>query len=765
MLFAFLPMMLFADNVTEEKAQAIAQKFFTSSRKMMNASSKAPQLRMVWNGESNTTRSAEAPAFYVYNNENGKGFVIVSGDERTATPILGYSFDQNFSADDMPENLSTWMNGIRSEINDARVKNITSVNDGQWEMFDWEKEPIKLLETALWDQRSPYNSELPLGYVTGCPATAISIIMRYHKWPEKGVGTIPESNEAIGDVELGHTYDWDNMPLTYCDMPTDYQKKQVGVLMRDVGAMVRTQYGQGSAGAKPEETLPQLLPIYMRYNAKTIKSLFKKNFSDEEWHALMQKELDEERPILYGGYSSGGGHQFVLDGYAADNFYHVNWGWSGISNGYYLLTVMNPPQQGAGGSVSKDGFTMRQDAIIGIQPDPENPGGGYFDLLAFKPWYKENPYGISCEEKEFKQGVEFKVVMKEIQNKGSRDFSGQFGVAHFAADGTIKEVISKKNVDLTYYPLAINESTEFSFKNECVINKEIEPGDYIAGVFKYQNPSEWTTIRNGYLDRDNCVEKIVIMEEGELPTPVTYDFAINMNEGGKVICDGQEYTASTTIKAEENKQFEISVTPNEGYEIESVFYNGNDLTYDLQNGSYTLPAITDNSVLDVKFVKPVYHNVAVTVGEGGKFTSFETIVEGGSTADLSVKDGENIFGEIETYEGYKLSSVLLNGVEQIDVMNDFVYQSEPIFADATLVISFSDVTGIDNVNGGDIKVSAENGMVTIAGLEASMPVSIFTTDGAMVKSAEATASAMQFALAQGQIYIVRVADRIFKVVL
>ena len=59
-----------------------------------------------------------------------------------------------------------------------------------------------------------------------------------------------------------------------------------------------------------------------------------------EWHQMLRKELDAKRPILYtASTKSGGGHMFVIDGYTQENYYHVNWGWSGSSNGYYLLTV------------------------------------------------------------------------------------------------------------------------------------------------------------------------------------------------------------------------------------------------------------------------------------------------------------------------------------------------------------------------------------------------------------------------------------------
>ena len=613
LLFALLPTLLFADSVSQEQAKAVAEKFFASSQPSMTRA--AASLRMIWDGESKATRSASEPAFYVFNNESGKGFVIVSGDDCIASPVLAYSFDQNFDAESMPENLYTWMNGVRSDINRARQNHQQATAEARkaWSLFEHhDMQPIKLLETALWDQRNPYNSKLPQGYVTGCPATAISIIMRYHKWPEKGVGVIPQSDERIPSITLGHTYDWDNMPLNYIGANAK-QNEEVGVLMRDVGAMIRTQYGGGTAGAKPEETLPQLMPIYMRYNKNTIKSLFKSNFSDKEWHTILQKEIDENRPVLYGGYSSGGGHQFVLDGYAADNFYHVNWGWSGVSNGYYLLTDMNPPEQGAGGSSSADGFTNKQDAIIGIQPDPTNPGGGFFDLIAYKQFYKGKPYGLITTETQFTPNVQFKVDIKDFWNKGSRDFGGKIAIAHYAADGTFKNVVSNE-INYAVYQLSINDNTEAYFK--CTITQPIEKGDYLSGVFKFQNPSDWTPIHNGEFNNEQCIEKIVLAEGDPDPNPdpnpdpdpeptVTYyDLSITVGEGGTVTyLDETIAGGEKTVKIEENKTAVLVISANEGYKMGTVLYNNINVAALVKDGVYTTPGLKANATFNVSFEK------------------------------------------------------------------------------------------------------------------------------------------------------------------
>lgn len=78
---------------------------------------------------------------------------------------------------------------------------------------------------------------------------------------------------------------------------------------------------------------------------------------------LMRAELDAGRPFLLEGYPQKGydneGHAFVCDGYAADGYFHFNFGWSGECDGYYLLSNINPQTHD---------YSANQHAYIGIQP-------------------------------------------------------------------------------------------------------------------------------------------------------------------------------------------------------------------------------------------------------------------------------------------------------------------------------------------------------------------------------------------------------------
>ena len=90
-------------------------------------------------------------------------------------------------------------------------------------------------------------------------------------------------------------------------------------------------------------------------------------YSHEEWDSLVYDNLSKYGPILYSGNTRyNEGHEFVCDGYRGDGYYHFNWGWNGMSDGYFLLTSLNPDHQGTGGSVENLAFDYLHDMVYGL---------------------------------------------------------------------------------------------------------------------------------------------------------------------------------------------------------------------------------------------------------------------------------------------------------------------------------------------------------------------------------------------------------------
>lgn len=113
--------------------------------------------------------------------------------------------------------------------------------------------------------------------------------------------------------------------------------------------------------------IAHVLKTYFNYNTTTTQVADRSHYSYANWIELIYHELQEGRVVAYNGQSTGGGHAFVCVGYQGEDYFYINWGWSGASNGYFKLSALDPDEQGVGGSSSTDGYNAGQNAIVGVQ--------------------------------------------------------------------------------------------------------------------------------------------------------------------------------------------------------------------------------------------------------------------------------------------------------------------------------------------------------------------------------------------------------------
>lgn len=520
--FLFFSGIVLAGNVTEDQARQIAVSFWQSAPVTRGG---IPSLQMVFHSEDLVTRSfVQSPAYYVFDNTGGPGFVIVAGDD-VAMPVLGYSFEHEFSKDNLPANLKAWLEYMRDEVNEARRSGAKaeSAVTRAWSQVEVGT-PVVELETAKWNQTDPYNMLCPkvnmqFAY-TGCTITALAIVMRYHQWPEKGVGTLPGYQTdtyrvTVPDLPLGHTYDWKNMLLEYPYFGySQAEATAVATLMRDCGVMLQADFGPvGSSGtAASTFYIPSGLTTYMGYD-KRVRTISRNGYTTSEWNSLMQGELESNRPVIYSGFNDNAGHAFVLDGYTDQNYYRVNWGWGGYCDGYFLLTVLDPEGQGAGGS--EGGYNMYQDAVIGIQKDD---GGAYLEELRYGERFSEQEVcGLSVDEPVV-SGKPFELYVGNLKNTGSGTFTGELLFAVVDKEGNIVEelyVVSLSDLLSSYY--------YYPYVGTVTINTPVLPGYRIRGYYRSANTPEWTLIKGN--DEDGCVWDLLIADEYSIEetTQLTYN--------------------------------------------------------------------------------------------------------------------------------------------------------------------------------------------------------------------------------------------------
>ena len=317
------------------------------------------------------------PAVYVFNAADRSGYMLLSADD-TARPVLGYCDEGEFDAGNMPPAMKWWLDEYSAQI-DYASSQLPATSASKHPSRS--REAIEPMVTAMWDQIEPFNNMAPLygtdRTYTGCVATTMAMVMDYWKYPEVGRGNISYTASNIGKrLSLNFAnrkFDWDNMLRSYeiDGVYTAEQTDAVAYLMKACGYAVKMNYST-SASATLAMNIGPAMEKYFNYdpNYRYELRIF---YSSSQWEDLIYENLKNVGPVLYGGGSYlGGGHSFVCDGYDGNGFFHFNWGWSGISNGYFSLDALQPGALGSGGGAG-GGYTFTQDAVLGIQPPTGKP--------------------------------------------------------------------------------------------------------------------------------------------------------------------------------------------------------------------------------------------------------------------------------------------------------------------------------------------------------------------------------------------------------
>ena len=329
----------------------------------------------------------EEAEYYVFNRGTNAGFVIISGDDRTE-PVLGYCDQGNFDYDNLPVAMQELLEYYTKQIaalqqtDERGERRVESGARGRRAASVPTHPKVEQLMTCRWSQGEPYNRFCPIDKdgrrsVTGCVATAMAQILYFHR--EKMVtetqADIPgyttwnedaSKNFSVEGIPEGSPIDWANMKDNGGTM--EVEKNAVAHLMHYCGVSVEMGYTGSSSGAQISK-VPDAMKNYFGMNT-TARHVWKDDMTDVEWDALIYNDLAQGRPVYLGGYTGDWsvGHAFVTDGYDGNRRYHINWGWGGTSDGYYMLTNLTPGQQGTGGNDNGSGYSTGANCVVGIEP-------------------------------------------------------------------------------------------------------------------------------------------------------------------------------------------------------------------------------------------------------------------------------------------------------------------------------------------------------------------------------------------------------------
>jgi len=308
--------------------------------------------------------------FYVFNLQP-QGYIVVSADSNLP-PVIAYSFTDNFQSDVSKDNILLQMLkadvGLRLENVEKLPENIIESRNLLWREFlneetevsvniDFEQWPPEgttptegWIETK-WHQNSPYNDFCPMDgdkrSIAGCPAVAMAQILNYHKttnnvafndsddyyhsygnrfWidndhEEYDFPSFPELNDYLDTL----AYHYDNKFLI-----TDENKATLNFACGVAATQVYTSGVSGTFGVN------QAYDAYLKFDCNTVELL---DNSDTDLYDRLSQNIKDALPAHLAVVTPGwdAGHNLVIDGYNTDEYYHLNFGWGGSYDAWYLL--------------------------------------------------------------------------------------------------------------------------------------------------------------------------------------------------------------------------------------------------------------------------------------------------------------------------------------------------------------------------------------------------------------------------------------------
>lgn len=437
-------------------------------------------------------KAAEAHSlYYVFNVGNGKGFVIVAGDD-AVTPILAYADRGDFSEREMAPAAKAMLESYAQQIEMIQQNPSLAV------AASTSYAAIAPMVETQWNQMEPYNYMCPTitgepgRSVTGCVATAMAQIMYYHKWPVAETKAIPAYQMSTGELIAGAdpvTLDWDAMQLTYTgsEAEDDPAALAVAQLMVLCGKSVKMNYSYNSSGAGDGAML-NALKSYFDYDGAACL-VYREDYANADWEKMVYDELAAQRPVYLSGFSESAsgqvGHAFVCDGYDGQGLFHINWGWGGMSDGFFRLTLLNPDDHGTGGNNGSGGFSMDEGAIIGIQP---NQGGTSQEVAQMTL-----DHFAATEETVTRNSIfgSFSVpVNAACWNNTSQTLSVELGLAYYDESN---EMVGEPS-GLGSYSLDTGYGLSY---DELSMGDGIKEGTYyVKFVHKVNGSDEWTLMKN-----------------------------------------------------------------------------------------------------------------------------------------------------------------------------------------------------------------------------------------------------------------------------
>jgi len=420
----------------------------------------------------------------IYGIKNGEGFVLVPSDPEFEL-ILAFSPDHDLILSDIPPVLELILNEYAGHFIEGEIDYKEESAEIHSQLF------VTPLLSSTWDQRCYYNDSCPAdiqapayfcGHApAGCVATAMAQIMHYYAWPLQGTSSKSYYHSIYGTLSANFSatsYNIAQMPDAIYS-----SNMEVAQLLYHCGVASEMDFGPTTSGTGALDARNGMVNYFGYSSGSSMK--YKLGYSDAAWKALLKQEIDLGHPLFYGGVDNvyGTGHAWVCDGYYSNDHFHMNWGWSGVGNGYFMLSNLNP--------LGNENYINLQEIISGLEPaqpplqagfssDKEILGLGH--SASFLPICFGNP---TSYEWTFDGGTP---AMSTAQSPAGITYNipGKYDVRLVVWNGTSSDTLIREKY-ITVVPFADFSSSEdetekgkpIHFFEECLTMNPVQQYDWI----------------------------------------------------------------------------------------------------------------------------------------------------------------------------------------------------------------------------------------------------------------------------------------------
>lgn len=415
----------YADNVDFNAALRIARTYVNISKKSAK------------NLKTRAAATTTQQPYYVFNDDTGKGFVVVAGDDKMGE-VLAYSHEASIDMANLNPEARYLLDSYRQVYEKlGKNKGLTTRAETATKATD----AVQPLLKSKWGQDYPYSKQTQ--YVTGCVATAVAQVMYYHKWPAQGKGQESykvtfDNTVRSADFTKSH-YDWDNMLPDYNRRNvTTKQEDAVALLMNDVGIATNMQYTDRVSGTQ-SYMAERALRNYFDYDAALVTRF---DEGEDNFIEIVKKELRNGFPLyISGDPSSGGGHAWVCDGFDEEDKFHMNFGWNGQADGYYSLATLDVKSTGSEFNGAQLSFNKRIQ-VIAIHPNKPNTPKIDADIAYQSPTIKFNNDGMMAfvGDAPTTTSDAAKVMFTGFVNRSDAELIGDIGLGIYNQEGKLVKV-------------------------------------------------------------------------------------------------------------------------------------------------------------------------------------------------------------------------------------------------------------------------------------------------------------------------------------